>query len=229
MCKNSRLLTNLLVLILLLHPFSAHPKNKVYAIIDLPPYGCEPSDEVKCINTEITQVIANIINDGPSTIHAFPYPRALQMFETGKSTILVALINKRLMERAHVIELYSGVFYLVVMETNLTTHSPTISYLRGADAQKEIASSINATPIEVNDYHQMIMMLKANRLDYVIIPRIFYESEVSVFKNAHVLSVHNLSVMLYVNKQESQNFEKIREAVSQLSIHTSEQYRYLFP
>jgi ABC-type amino acid transport substrate-binding protein len=221
---------NVLIPALLFIACMARAENKVYAVIDLPPYGCEPSEGVGCINTEITQLIANAIEGKPATIHAFPYPRALHMFESGKSSILVALMNKRLMEQADIIELYYGVFYLVAIEKDITSKRPTIAYLRGADAQKEIADTVDATPVEVNDYRQIIKMLKANRLDYVVIPGLLYHSEVkAVFNKAHVISEHSLPIVLYVNRQEAQHLGKIRDAVSQLSLHISEQCSQLNP
>lgn len=229
MYDHLKVFTTSLILIIPFFAFIAHADNKVYAVIDLPPYGCEPSNEVNCINTEITKIIADAIDEGNSTIQAFPYPRAVHMFESGKSTILVALMNKRLMRQAHVFDLYSGIFYLVAMERKAPSEKATISFLNGADAHREIASSIDATTVEVNSYPQIIMMLKANRLDYAIIPRLVYDSEVKgVLDNVKIVSKHRLPVLLYVNKKESQHLEKIKDAVSQLSILTSEQYRYLF-
>ncbi|MDF3125962.1 hypothetical protein [Rheinheimera sp. 1928-s] len=220
-----------LILILPFIAFAAYADSRVYAVIDLPPYGCEPSSEVHCINTKISQIIADAIDEGNSTIQAFPYPRAVHMFESGKSTILVALMNKRLMKQAHVFDLYSVIFYVVAMERTVPSKSSAaIALLNGADAHKEIASSIDATTVEVNNYQQIIMMLKAHRLDYAIIPRIVYESEVKgALDNVKIVSEHRLPVLLYVNKKESQYLGKIRDAVSQLSIQTSEQYQYLFP
>lgn len=209
--------------------FTTQADNKIYAVIDLLPYGCEPSSEVNCINTEITKIIADAIDPGNSTIQAFPYPRAVHMFESGKSTILVALMNNRLMKQAHVFDLYSVTFYLVAMERKTPSEKATISFLNGADAHRDIASSIDATRVEVNSYSQIIMMLKADRLDYVIIPRLVYDSEVKgVLDHVKIVSEHRLPVLLYVNKKESQHLGKIRDAVSQLSLQTSEQYRYLF-
>ncbi|HEY0924514.1 hypothetical protein [Rheinheimera pacifica] len=152
------------------------------------------------------------------------------MFENGKSPILVALANKRLMEHAHTIELYCAEFYLVSMETEAPLGRKTISYLRGADAQKEIASTVNATAFEVNDYRQIDVMLRANRLDYIIIPRYKYEAEAGgVFRNAKVLSKHKLPIVLYVSKNASQHLDRIKEALSQTSLSGVERYRYLFP
>lgn len=230
MHNNSTMLASIMALILFCIPLAAQPLNKVYAVIDLPPFGCQPSGEEKCINTEYTEVVVNVIDDGSGTIQAFPYPRALNMFETGQSPILVALANKRLMELAHTIELYFGEFYLVSMEMEASQGRRTISYLRGADAQKDIAGFIAATPFEVNDYRKIIVLLKANRLDYVIIPRYMYEREAEgLFRNAKVLSSHRLPIMLYVNKKEPLHLERIKEALSKVSISDSEQYRYLFP
>lgn len=230
MYSNSKNLMSTLTISLLFASFMSHPANKVYAVIDLPPYGCEPFGEVECINTEITKIIVNAIDGDTGSIRAFPYPRALHMFESGRSTILVALMNKQLMKRSHVFELFSGIFYVVAVENKTSSGSSTISYLKGADAQKEIASSIDATAIEVNNYQQIVMMLKANRLDYAIIPRLVYESELKgVLENVTILSEHRLPVMLYVNKSESQHIDKIRAAVSTLSLHKSNQYKYIFP
>ncbi|MDR6983494.1 hypothetical protein J2X32_002130 [Rheinheimera pacifica] len=228
--NNSKMLASTLASMLFCFSFSAHPVNTVYPVIDLRPFGCPPSDEVACINTEYTQIVVDVIDDGTGTIQTFPYPRALNMFENGQSPILVALANKRLMEQANIIELYCAEFYLVSMETEAPLGRKTISYLRGADAQKEIASFIAATPFEVNDYHQIIMLLKANRLDYVIIPRYMYERDAGgIFSNAKVLSRHKLPIVLYVNKNASQHFERIKEALSKTSLPGSERYHYLFP
>lgn len=231
MHNNSKALMSILVLMLFCAPSTAQPVNTVYAVIDLPPFGCQTTDNIKCINTEYTQVVVDIIDNGTGTIQAFPYPRALNMFENGKSPILIALANKRLIEQAHIIiELYCGEFYLVSMEMEAPQGRKTISYLRGADAQKEIASTVNATAFEVNDYRQIDVMLRADRLDYVIIPRYKYEAEAGgVFRNAKVLSKHKLPIMLYVSKNASQHLDRIKEALSQTSLSGAEQYRYLFP
>ncbi|WP_040551684.1 hypothetical protein [Rheinheimera nanhaiensis] len=225
------MIKNVLIPTLLLIACKAQAENTVYAVIDLPPFGCQPTEEMGCINTEYTQVVADVIDDGSGTIQAFPYPRALSMFESGQSPILVALANKRLIERAYItIELYCGEFYLVSMKRAAPQGRKTISYLRGADAQKEIAAFVNATPYEVNDYRQIDVMLTANRLDYVIIPRYMYEHEAgSVFRNAEVLSKHRLPIVLYVSKQASPHLERIKAALSQASLSGAEQYRYLFP
>lgn len=231
MHSNSKALMSILALMLFCVPSVAQQVNTVYAVIDLPPFGCQPTDEMDCINTEYTQVVVNAIDDGTGTIQAFPYPRALNMFENGQSPILVALANKRLIEQADIIiELYCGEFYLVSMKREAPQGRKTISYLRGADAQKEIAGFINATPYEVNDYRQIDVMLRANRLDYVIIPRYMYERDAGgVFRNAKVLSQHKLPIVLYVSKQASQHLERIKAALSQTSLSGAEQYRYLFP
>ncbi|RUO33816.1 hypothetical protein [Aliidiomarina soli] len=230
MHNNSNALISILVLIIICYaPSKAYPADTVYAVIDLPPFGCQPSGNVECINTKYTQIVVNAIDDETDTIQAFPYPRALNMFETGQSPILIALTNKRLMKQAHVIELYSGDFYLVSMGLEVSLEGRTISYLRGADVQKEIASSVDATPFEVNDYRQMDMMIEANRLAYVIIPRYIYENKAdSIFKNTEILSEHSLPILLYVNKNESNYLERIKTALSKTSLPSSEQYRHLF-
>ena len=225
------MIKNVLIPALLFIACKAQAENKVYAVIDLPPFGCQPTNEMDCINTEYTQVVVDVIDNGTGTIQAFPYPRALNMFMNGQSPILVALANNRLIEQAHIIiELYCGEFYLVSMEMEAPQGRKTISYLRGADAQKEIASTVNATAFEVNDYRQIDVMLRADRLDYVIIPRYKYEAEAGgVFRNAKVLSKHKLPIMLYVSKNASQHLDRIKEALSQTALSGAEQYRYLFP
>lgn len=231
MLDHSKTLINSLILTILFISFMTQAENKVYAVIDLPPFGCQPTDEMDCINTEYTQVVVDAIDDGTGTIQAFPYPRALNMFENGQSPILVALANKRLIEQAHIIiDLYCGEFYLVSMKREAPQGRKTISYLRGADAQTEIASTVDATSYEVNDYRQIDVMLRANRLDYVIIPRYMYEREAGgVFRNAKVLSQHKLPIVLYLGKHASQHLDRIKEALSQTSLSDAEQYRYLFP
>lgn len=226
---NLQIFLCVLALFLLFVPCKVYSENKIYAVIELPPFGCQPSNLVRCINTEYTQIVVNAIDDGTGTIQAFPYPRAVRMFESGRSSILIALANKRLMEQAHTIELYFTDFYLVSMETDEPLGRRTISYLRGADAQREIASFVTATPFEVNDYDQIEVMLRANRLDYVIVPRYIYEAKTNgVFRHAKVLSKHRLPILLYVNKKESLHLEKIKDALSKVLLPTSDQYRYLF-
>lgn len=226
---NNLLMT--LIIVIFFVPFMSHSDTNTYAVIDLPPYGCEPSRELYCINTEITKAVAHAIDAHPFIVNAFPYPRALQMFETGKSKVLVALFNKRLMAQANTIHLYHGIFYVVEIAKEVPSEKHSIiSYLHGADAQKEIASSINATPFEANNYNQIVSMLKANRLDYAIIPRFVYESEVrGIIGNAHILSEHRLPVMLYVNKSASINIKAIQDAVSKLELGFPNKYNNIFP
>jgi hypothetical protein len=226
MHNNSKGLILIVILTFFFIPTISYPASTVYAVIDLPPFGCEPSNDIDCINTVYTQVVADIIDGGASTIQAFPYPRALQMFEKGQSPILVALMNKRLMNYAYTFELYCAEFYLIGMETSSETK--TISYLRGADAHKEIASMVSATPFEVNDYGQINGMLRAKRLDFVIIPRYTYERNTSgVFKNAKILLRRKIPIMLYVNKNASQYLVQIHEVISKTSISLATQHSNL--
>lgn len=205
-------------------------ENNIYAVIDLPPYGCEAFDGSNCINTEFTQIAASAISGDKVDIQVFPYPRALSMFKSGQSKLLVALENKALLKNANYISLYSLDFYLVRLRNEGGSYGRTISYLRGAERLSEIADFADATKFEVNDYRQLLLMVNAGRLDYVLVPRCVFDDKISpLYPNAEVISSHSLNVYLYMNKSEQAFIERVQQNVLLHSADIIERHKYIFP
>ena len=200
--------------------FHVYAGDRAYAVVDLSAYGCDPLVETNCFNTEMTKLITSIIEDENCDIHAFPYLRAVHMFETGKSKVLVAFMNKRLANQSHVINLFSETFYLVALNNTKSPEDSTVAYLRGADARQEIAQSVGGISIELNDYHQMINLIKAHRIDYAIVPRYIFESAaMREFISKKIISSHAIPLVVYVKRSETQHLEQIRNKISQMQLN----------
>jgi hypothetical protein len=193
----------------------SYSKEEIFAVIDLPPFGCSISKENICINTELTRLAVSILNGSEDEIIVFPYPRALSMFKNKKTAVLVALENNELLKIAASHKLYSVEFYLLSLNRANVEHRASIAYLRGSDVLASIAEITCATKYEVNNYEMMINMIGSGRLDYVIVPKIVYDKDiVDYFKNAKIISSHFIYVYLYTHIADEATLKYLRARLS---------------
>ncbi len=162
----------------------AWPAYVEAAIDDAPPYRIIAEDSISGIYVDIYEAVMKQINIQTAYFEV-PFKRALHLLKTGQVDVMLGPIKND--ERDEYVDFSVPAFPPVrkLVLANSTDNiindvkdfgGKTIGVQRGSDYLSFLNTVSGIEIVKLNDYHQALRMLKAGRVDLVIIPDLVAKS-----------------------------------------------------
>lgn len=213
----------------------AWPAYVEAAIDNAPPYRIIAGDSVSGIYVDIYEEVMKQINIQTDYFEV-PFKRALHLLKTGQVDVMLGPIKND--KRDDYVDFSVPAFppvkklVLVNSTTNIIRDAAdftgkTIGVQRGSDYLTFLSSIADITIIKLNDYHQALRMLKAGRVDLVIIPELVAKSvmkqlQLSFIRSPYVIKGEICYIAISKSSPVRFHVQEIKTALE--SVKASGQY-----